>query len=406
MLGLGVALNIVILGYCKYFAFALNTLGVFGVDTAALLPWTIPLPIGVSFFTFQGISYLIDVYRQKAGVSGSLLSTALYISMFPQLIAGPIVRYATVAEQISHREHSLNKIYYGIQFFVAGLAQKVLVANTMASGADAIFAVPLDQLSTALAWSGALTYSLQILFDFAGYSNMAIGLGLMMGFTFPPNFNYPYISTSMTDFWRRWHMSLSSWLRDYLYIPLGGNRCSGVRTYVNLFLVFGICGLWHGASWTFLVWGLFHGVLLVIERLGFMRVLNSIPSWLRRVYTLVMVCVGWVIFRSETFEQCQAFLYAMFVPHIPEQAFSPYMYIDNQIMVIFVVGCVMATPLWKYLFCPGAKLVDPDKPQTYVIAYRSGAFEVLGIALLIGMLVLSMVQVGAGSYNPFIYFRF
>jgi alginate O-acetyltransferase complex protein AlgI len=308
-LSLGVAANLLLLFYFKYFGFFVyDILAVNQFD-----PEKIPhLPLGISFFTFQSISYLVDIYRKKAKPASSVWDLALYIMMFPQLIAGPIVRYATVARQIRRRTVHLNYVMNGLMFLSIGLSQKVLLANNAGSVADDIFALPLDLLSSSLAWTGSLAYTLQIYFDFAGYSNMAIGLGLIMGFKFPHNFNYPYISQSITEFWRRWHMSLSSWFRDYLHIPLGGNRHGPFRTYRNLLIVFLLCGLWHGASWTFVAWGLYHGLLLISERVLKNSVMKPAPRGLRHLYTLLAVVVGWVLFRSETCEQAASFLSLMF----------------------------------------------------------------------------------------------
>ena len=281
------------------------------------------LPIGISFFTFHAISYVIDVYRRDATAQKSPVHAALYLLLFPQLIAGPIIRYRDIADQLARRVVTLDDFAYGVRRFVIGLAKKVLIANVVAGPADQIFAMPPAELSTAHAWLGIVCYTLQIYFDFSGYSDMAIGLGRMFGFRFPENFRWPYIATSVTAFWRRWHISLSTWFRDYLYIPLGGNRVSPARRYRNLVTVFFLCGLWHGASWNFVIWGLWHGSFLVIE-----RVLHAIarqisprrdhaiaahpeslawPIW-PHVYTLVVVMIGWVFFRAETLPGAIAFL--------------------------------------------------------------------------------------------------
>lgn len=397
----GIIFNVITLLYYKYLGFIIS---IFGITSAEINSLVVPLPIGISFFTFQGISYLIDVYRGEVKRSASIFETALYISMFPQLIAGPIVRFATVAQQISVRAFSVNGVFYGAQFFIAGLAQKVLIANTMAGAADFIFSVPKIELSTPVAWAGALAYSLQILFDFSGYSNMAIGLGLMMGFTFPPNFNYPYMSLSITEFWRRWHMSLSSWLKDYVYIPLGGSRTTKLRTYINLFVVFAICGVWHGANWTFLVWGMFHGSILVCERIFILDFLAKTPTVLRRFYTVLLFVVGWVIFRSESLEESWRYLYVMFCPVDTE--ISLRFYVDNAVIVTSFVGLFFATPFWKRFFCASEDVVNPEKISSYKVIYKTKHREMAALLLLCIALVLSLLKVGTGSYNPFIYFRF
>jgi alginate O-acetyltransferase complex protein AlgI len=276
---LGVSANLLLLGYFKYYGFVVAD--ILGLNIA--IDDFPHLPLGISFFVFQSISYLVDIYRGDARGARSFADLALYIAMFPQLIAGPIVRYASVAEAIQQRYVSFDGVSKGIAIFILGLSYKVLISNNVAEMADASFATPLDQVDVVVAWVGALAYTLQIYFDFAGYSLMAIGIGKMMGFEFPENFNYPYIATSITDFWRRWHMSLSSWFRDYLYIPLGGNQKGVVRTYINLFAVFFLCGLWHGAAWTYVAWGMFHGFVLVIERAGLKKVLDRLNQVLVNV---------------------------------------------------------------------------------------------------------------------------
>ncbi len=401
-----ILLNVLILIYGKYFSFIVQNLSYIDTRILKLEEFSILLPIGISFFTFQGISYVIDVYRKDAKPSKNFWDTALYISMFPQLIAGPIVRYSTIVEQIDSRELSVQNFYTGLQFFIAGLAQKVFLANNMAVVADYIFASPLDDISTSVAWVGAIAYSLQILFDFSGYSIMAIGLGYIFGFTFPPNFNYPYVSASITEFWRRWHMSLSSWIRDYLYIPLGGSRKGSVRTYMNLMIVFSICGIWHGASWNFLVWGWFHGSLLVVERLFLHRMLNKTPKVLCHVYTLLMVCIGWVLFRSDSLSVAIEYLKRMFGFTHAINDYNVFYYIDNGAVFFAGMACLFAVPLWKKLFLSSKNLVDSQHPESYLLIYKSCKVEIAALSILISLLVLSIIFIGAGSHNPFIYFRF
>src|SRR5262249_10137873 len=251
------------------------------------------------FYTFHALSYLIDVYRADVRAERSLQRLAVYISMFPQLVAGPIIRYKTISRELHNPLLFSERAAAGVPLFPIGPNPEVLIANTVASSADQIFALPFDQLSTPLSWIGIVCYTLQIYYDFGGYSNMAIGLGLMIGFTFPINFNYPYMAQSMTEFWRRWHISLSSWFRDYVYIPLGGNRISGLRTYLNLCIVFILCGTWHGATWNFIAWGAAHGVLLVLERMGLGSVLGRSSHLVRHVYVMLAVIGTWVVFRSD-----------------------------------------------------------------------------------------------------------
>ena len=273
-----------------------------------LAPLSLPgiaLPIGISFFTFQALSYVIDVYRREVPVQRNPFDLGLYIALFPQLIAGPIVRYHDVARQLVERVVTRQGFAYGVERFVVGLGKKVLIANTLAVQADLIFAIPADQLTAPVAWFGLVCYTLQIYFDFSGYSDMAIGLGYMFGFRFLENFSHPYVAQSITEFWRRWHISLSTWFRDYLYVPLGGNRGSALRTYRNLVLVFFLCGLWHGASWSFVVWGLLHGFLLVIERMGLGRLMARWPRALRHAWTLFFVMIAWVFFRADSLPQAR-----------------------------------------------------------------------------------------------------
>ncbi|MCK5775816.1 MAG: MBOAT family protein, partial [Bacteroidales bacterium] len=299
-LTIGVIVNLSFLGVFKYADLFTETINVFlGWTQQAPLPILgILLPIGISFYTFQAISYLIDIYRKEAQVQKSIINLGLYISLFPQLIAGPIVRYHDISLQINNRNHTSDKFSEGVMRFVLGLAKKTLIANNLAIVADQVFNTPSGEISTMAAWLGLIAYTFQIYYDFAGYSDMAIGLAKMFGFDLLENFNFPYISKSIQEFWRRWHISLSSWFRDYLYIPLGGNRIGVVRTYINLFIVFFVTGLWHGSSWNFVVWGLVHGFFIVIERIGFKNVLAKTPAIISTSYTLFIAMMAWVLFRA------------------------------------------------------------------------------------------------------------
>jgi len=312
LLGFTVAVNLLVLGvfkYANFFADNLNGLLVV-LHTRPLVMPRVLLPIGISFFTFHAISYVVDVYRGDATAQKSPVHAALYLLLFPQLIAGPIIRYRDIADQLARRLVTADDFAYGVRRFVIGLAKKVLIANVVAGPADQIFGLPSTELDPARAWLGVVCYTLQIYFDFSGYSDMAIGLGRMFGFRFPENFRWPYIADTVQGFWRRWHMSLSTWFRDYLYVPLGGNRLSPTRLYVNLVTVFFLCGLWHGASWNFVIWGLFHGLFLVVERLGLADLVTRLWKPLRHAYVLVVVMVGWVFFRSDTLPGAIAFLRA------------------------------------------------------------------------------------------------
>jgi alginate O-acetyltransferase complex protein AlgI len=349
------------------------------------------LPIGISFFTFHAISYVVDVYRRDATAQKSPVEAGLYLLLFPQLIAGPIIRYREIAGQLATRSVESSGFSAGVTRFVVGLAKKVLIANIVAVPADAIFAMPVPQLTAAHAWLGTLCYTLQIYFDFSGYSDMAIGLGAMFGFRFPENFDYPYIAVSVQDFWRRWHMSLSRWFRDYVYVPLGGNRISSTRTYVNLVAVFFLCGLWHGASWTFVAWGLYHGAFLVIERLRGRRASASTGAHL---YTLVVVSVGWVFFRADTFGQAAGFLRAMAgFGSVRPTPFAIAYYLDPKTVAAIVLGLVGSTP-W------------PAKLARRVVSSTAPALILLEPASVAVLFAVSVMFIAASSYNPFIYFRF
>lgn len=356
------------------------------------------LPLGISFFVFQAVSYLIDVYRNESPVEKNPFNVALYISMFPQLVAGPIVRFHSIARELHERGISWGKVNSGIAIFVMGLAQKVLLANTVAVPVDAIYALPADQLTQPVAWLATVGYSLQIYYDFAGYSNMAIGLGLALGFHFPRNFDHPYCSLSITEFWRRWHMSLSRWFRDYLYIPLGGNRCGPWRTYFNLWVVFVLCGLWHGASWNFLVWGVTHGLFLVFERAGFSRVLESFSRPVRNLYCLFVVFLAWIPFRAETLEKSVGMIKALFVSHASPQMHPLAQFMNAKIVLALFVGLVLAYPVFtgvrKHL-----------ASETGEISQGRGWRVCRGIGLLALFFVCTVV-LSSGAHNPFIYFNF
>lgn len=398
-LACAVIVNLGLLVAYKYTNFLIENLNgvlaMFGATPLENAP--VHLPIGISFFTFQAMSYVIDVYRRDAHVQRNPFNIALYISLFPQLIAGPIVRYQDVARQINERRVTIDGFSYGVQRFIIGLGKKVLIANTVAVPADAIFGLPTGELTTGLAWLGIVSYTLQIYFDFSGYSDMAIGLGHMFGFRFMENFNYPYISQSITEFWRRWHISLSTWFRDYLYIPIGGNRGGAIRTYVNLVIVFFLCGLWHGASWTFVAWGFFHGAFLVIERMGFGRALQRVPLPVRSTYTLLVVLVGWVFFRAETFAGATAYLAAMFGFAAGDGVHENVaMHLDYLVLVAIIAGAIGSTPIWPKI---GASVNSVTGPTL-------AGLSTVRVAALVSILIACVLQLGASTHNPFIYFRF
>jgi alginate O-acetyltransferase complex protein AlgI len=347
------------------------------------------LPLGISFFTFHKISYKVDVYRGISSAQRNPITLALYILFFPQLIAGPIIRYHDVADQLDGRRVTLDGFAEGVRRFMIGMAKKVIIANSVAVTADAIFSLPHEQVGFGIAWLGVLAYTLQIYFDFSGYSDMAIGLGLMFGFRFLENFDHPYASRSITEFWRRWHISLSRWFRDYLYVPLGGNRHGKARTYRNLMVVFFLCGLWHGASWAFVAWGLFHGLFLVLERVRFGASLALLPRVVAHGYTLIIVMVGWVFFRAETFGQALAFLRAMIgLSHTSVATCADYL--DAWTALALIAGCIFSMPVRTWLR----------------ERWELSRIEPLPTLAMFATFFLCLVLVAAGTYNPFLYFRF
>ena len=405
-LAAAVAINIGLLAFFKYSNFAVNNLNLLlGELKLGAVHWdVVRLPIGISFFTFHALSYIIDIYRRKSPAARNPADVALYIFFFPQLIAGPILRWSAIAPQIARRIITREGFVEGIRRFIQGLAKKMILANTMAVTADQIFALPASGLSTVLAWVGALSYTLQIYFDFSGYSDMAIGLGRVFGFEFIENFNYPYVAQSVKDFWRRWHISLSSWFRDYLYLPLGGNRGSAARTSFNLVTVFFLCGLWHGASWTFVIWGLYHGLFLILERTRFGARVEALPQSLRHVYTLVVVMMGWVLFRADTLPQALNFLGAMFGLSHATASQPLFRYLTNQAVWAILIGVILSTPVWPRLT---GWLKRDDEASTSVAPALLRAFGILIEPLvMIALFVVSAAWLAAGTYNPFIYFRF
>ena len=394
VLVLSVSVNLILLGVFKYADFVTNTLG-------RLLPFlhiprvALPLPIGISFFTFQAMAYIIDLYRGKYEVQKDPLKLALYISFFPQLIAGPIVRYSDIEKQLSERSITLSGVSAGIRRFTYGLAKKVLIANVCAAVCDRLLEHPVTELGFAASWIAAAAYTLQIYYDFSGYSDMAIGLGKIFGFTFPENFDLPYLSRSISEFWRRWHMTLGSWFRDYLYIPLGGNRKGKIRTHVNLLIVFALTGLWHGATWRFVIWGLWHGAFSVLERLGLEKFLKKHPL-IAHIYTIMVFTLGWVIFRADSLSAALLQFKNMLLPWtaaVPGVRYG--IYIGWRHWAVMLLAVLLCGPL-QTAFAKGKAAKQKER--------FSGSFaELLCCALL---LLVSFVSLGADSYNPFIYFRF
>ena len=404
---LGVVINLLPLAFFKYgnfFADNINIIStVFGFDKIELE--NIHLPIGISFFTFQAISYIVDIYRREAELQRNPVNLALYISLFPQLIAGPIVRYHDVAKQILKRQTTVDDFRYGILRFVAGLAKKVLIANNMGAVADHIFSLPPGELSASLAWLGLIAYSLQIYYDFSGYSDMAIGLGRMFGFHFLENFNYPYISRSIREFWQRWHISLSSWFRDYLYIPLGGNRKGLTRTYVNLLIVFFLTGLWHGASWAFVFWGLFHGSFLILERSPAGRLIDKLPVLLQHIYVLLVVMIAWVFFRSETLGYAWQYIGALVNFSAPDYLDATlFAVLNTEFYLALVIGLLFAMPVMPAIRKRFDKLISNS--QGAAAFGLSSSKLVAQVFWMLALMIYSSAELISGAENPFLYFRF
>lgn len=400
-----VAIDLVVLIVFKYANFIADNVNVL-MGSAGLSPIQIPpvlLPIGISFFTFHAISYVVDVHRQDAVAQKRPVEAALYLLLFPQLIAGPIIRYREIASQLASRVITSVDFADGIRRFIVGLGKKMLVANIVAVPADRIFAMPAAELTAAHAWLAVVCYTLQIYFDFSGYSDMAIGLGRMFGFRFPENFRYPYSASSVQEFWRRWHISLSAWFRDYVYIPLGGNRRGARSMYVNLVTVFFLCGLWHGASWTFVVWGLFHGAFLVIERVGLASWLESMPRVLRHAYLLLVVMVGWVFFRADSLAGAIAVLQAMvgLSPSLPT-VYAPAWYLTPELLLALAAGMVGSIPVVPMATRWMARGADEAAGRP-MLPWTASAAATLALFLL---LTASLMLMAARTYNPFIYFRF
>jgi alginate O-acetyltransferase complex protein AlgI len=390
-------LNLGLLAYFKYANFFVDEVNRFLIGLKFFpIEWNdIILPIGISFFTFQKLSYIIDVYRGKSRALENIIDFALYIAMFPQLIAGPIVRFSYIRRQLKERRESWNDFHHGTVRFCWGLAKKVMIANSCGQITDVIFDLNLELLDTKVAWLGAITYTLQIYFDFSAYSDMAIGMGLMFGFTFPENFNRPYSAVSITEFWRRWHITLSRWFRDYLYIPLGGNRRGTSRTCLNMAVVCVLCGLWHGANWTFLLWGIYHGAFLIIERISGLRNLSPEKYKIaRRCGTLLIVMVGWVLFRSENISQALGFLTTMFTVSDLPLSYE----LSRALNYRNVLFLMTALPVF---FLPA------DVGLIKLILERKDPIPVVAGALMILLLLpYCAALIVGGASSPFIYYRF
>ena len=389
MLVLSVVIDIGLLSVFKYTDFIItNVNAIFGANFDLL---NIALPIGISFYTFQAMSYTIDVYRDDVRVQKNLIDFGMYITMFPQLIAGPIVRYADVQDQLAERSVTTADFSEGVMRFVVGLGKKVLLANQMGAVWSDIYALGGD-VSALMAWTGAIAYTFQIYFDFSGYSDMAIGLGRMFGFKFPENFRYPYQSVSITDFWRRWHITLSTWFKEYLYIPLGGNRRGLARQALNLLIVWSLTGFWHGAGWNFVMWGLYYFVILFIEKLFLLKARDKLPKLFRHVYALLLIVIGWVIFASDDVSVLLPYLGSMFGANGAVGGMDVYTLLTKAVLI--VICCVASTELPKRLFLSATGAMN-----------EKAAFTLKSV-LTIALLALSMILLIGDSYNPFLYFRF
>lgn len=400
---ISVSSNLAFLAYFKYSNFFVDSFisayGVFGIDPGILKSFGhIALPLGISFYTFQSMSYSIDVYLGQVKATRNFINFACYVTLFPQLVAGPIVRYQDIQSQLDNHNVKMDDFSAGVLRFVFGLVKKVLIANSVAQVADSIFSLPNSEIGFSLAWLGVLAYTIQIYFDFSGYSDMAIGLGQMFGFRFLENFNYPYIATSIQDFWRRWHISLSTWWRDYLYIPLGGSKGGEFRTYLNLVIVFFLCGLWHGAKWTFVAWGMYQGMFLIIERMGFSKILKSLPVTLRHFYTIIVFMFGWVIFRAEDFKQAVVFIKAM----IGASGGFNFTFItttNKQTLTMLIIGVIFSTPLYPQISAIYGK-IRSQKGRSWIVA------DIIGYTSILALFLLCILSLSANTYNPFIYYRF
>lgn len=382
-----VGINILTLGFFKYYGFFIENINIlFNLDISHS---NIPLPIGISFYTFQILSYVIDVYLKKVEVQKNLVSFALYVTMFPQLVAGPIVRYSSIDYQLSNREETVDLFGEGVERFIIGLGKKVLLANNIGLLWTTISSSDISQISVLTSWIGIIAYTMQIYFDFSGYSDMAIGLGKMFGFDFDENFNYPYISKSITEFWRRWHISLGSWFREYIYIPIGGNRCSLLKQFRNIFVVWMLTGLWHGASWNFVVWGIYYGMILFIEKIFLMNKLEKLPNYIRHMYTMTIVIVGWVFFSIESLTTAMDYLKVMFFISGNSIIDKTSLYFLSTNLVLLIVLMIASTPLLNKLF------IKIKKSNIYVPAIINGI-----------MLFLALSYLVTETYNPFLYFRF
>lgn len=388
-----VAANVLVLGFFKYYGLIMETVnGTLPVD----IPYRVlPLPIGISFYTFQALSYIVDVYRGEARAQKKFTWFASYICMFPQLIAGPIIRYVDIEEQLRQRSFGIVKFGRGAMFFIRGLAKKVVIANSIGTVYEQVMQLPVGTVSVLTSWVGCLAYAFQIYFDFSGYSDMAVGLGKMFGFEFRRNFHYPYVSKSITEFWRRWHISLSTWFREYVYIPLGGNRCGGQRNMVNLILVWALTGLWHGAEWNFLFWGLYYGVLLILEKHVWGALMDRLPGVIQHIYTFVLVMVGWVFFFSPDLGSTLDYIGMMFGMGASALA-------DRQAVFLLTTHWLL------FLLCIlGSSSIGWTILRAFMESYKKGRTQrIMSCVIYMGIFLVSVAFLVTETFNPFLYFRF
>ncbi len=394
-----VVINLGLLGFFKYADFFIGSINnVFGLDIAFL---QIALPIGISFYTFQTMSYSLDIYMSDEKPQKNIISFGTYVALFPQLIAGPIVRYNEIAYELEHRKENIDDFFIGIRYFMIGMGKKVLLANNIGIVWDGIKATDISRLTTVTAWIGIIAYAFQIYFDFSGYSDMAIGLGRMFGFKFPINFNYPYISKSITEFWRRWHISLSSWFKEYLYIPLGGNRCSKLKNYRNIFIVWFLTGFWHGAAYNFILWGIYFAIILMAEKAFMLKVLEKIPAFFRHTYAILLILVGWVIFEFESVADIVSYVGAMFGIGTSSFVDMSTLYLLKENIIMLVILMLASTPIPKIIISKLFFILQNSNKF-----FRSSIPYILENGFNIMILVVSTAYLVDASYNPFLYFRF
>ena len=388
---LSVIINLSLLGFFKYYDFFITNLRLIPA-LSGLKTMGIALPIGISFYTFQTMSYTLDIYMGNAYVQKNILSFGAYVTLFPQLIAGPIVRYQDVDEMLRHRDENFAMFASGVRTFIAGLGKKIFFANIVGAMWESYKIIPVNQRTVVGCWIGIMCYTFQIYFDFSGYSDMAIGLGKMFGFRFLENFNYPYIAKNITDFWRRWHMSLSTWFREYVYFPLGGSRCSPFRNYLNLFIVWFLTGFWHGASWNYILWGLYYVFILIIEKAFLLKLLKKLPAFIQHIYSIFIIMIGWVLFVFEDMAAGATYIGNMFGVGVSGFAQIGDLYDILRNLVFFIIVAIAATPYPKKIF--------------YKLYEKNSVARIATVAGGVCVMMLCLAYLVDSSFNPFLYFRF